>query len=215
MANAASPQSSPDLLKRHVRALLACRKCPRMIPPPVSGGAIWSRVMLIGQAPGTREPLLGRPFAWTAGRTLFRWIHHAAGFDEETARATIYFAAVCRCFPGKNPHGGDRVPAPDEIANCAPWMEREFELLQPRLIIPVGRLAITRLLGPLPMEEAVGRVHRVRAAGRLTDAIPLPHPSGASAWPHIEPGKRLLAEALELLGHHRTMQAIARRVPRT
>ena len=44
-----------------------------MLPPPVSGGPVLSKVMLVGQAPGVREPVLGKPFAWTAGRTLFGW----------------------------------------------------------------------------------------------------------------------------------------------
>ncbi|MGH8021893.1 MAG: uracil-DNA glycosylase family protein, partial [Opitutaceae bacterium] len=150
-------------LRRHVEALLGCRRCPRMLPPPVSGGAVLSRVILIGQAPGTREPVLGRPFAWTAGKKLFRWIETATGLSEADVRARIYFAAVCRCFPGKNPRSGDRVPAPDEIANCAPWMEREFELLQPELIILVGRLAIERFIKPAPLERIIGRTWRVSA----------------------------------------------------
>jgi len=158
--------------------------------------------MLIGQAPGTKEPILGRPFAWTAGRKLFRWFYEATGMDEDAVRSSVYFAAVCRCFPGKNPKGGDRVPSPDEVATCAPWIEREFALLQPELIIPVGKLAITQLLGAMPLDQCVGRIVRIRANGAIVDAIPLPHPSGASAWPHQEPGKSLLAQALELLARH-------------
>lgn len=173
-----------------------------MTAPPVSGGAVLSRVMLIGQAPGTKEPLLGRPFAWTAGRKLFRWFHEATGMDEDAVRASIYFAAVCRCFPGKNPRGGDRVPSSEEIETCAPWMEREFALLRPKLIIPVGKLAITQLLGAMPLDQCVGRIVTVRAGGARVDAIPLPHPSGASAWPHQEPGKTLLSRALQHLAKH-------------
>src|SRR4051812_35464808 len=102
-------------LNAHVRLLLQCRRCPRMLPPPVSGGPILSKVMLIGQAPGVKEPVLGKPFAWTAGRTLFGWFNQFCGMTEEEVRRKIYFAAVCRCFPGKTPAGADRVPAPDEI----------------------------------------------------------------------------------------------------
>ena len=78
---------------------------------PVSGGAIVSDVMIIGQAPGPREPTLKRPFAHTAGKTLFRWFEQFCGMDEAAVRSTIYFAAVCRCFPGKNSGGTDRVAA--------------------------------------------------------------------------------------------------------
>src|SRR5438093_643385 len=92
-------------LERHVARLRNCRRCPLMHPPPVSGGAVVSRVLLVGQAPGVREPVAGKPFAWTAGRTLFRWFEEAAGLTEEAVRKKIYFAAVCRCFPGKAPGG--------------------------------------------------------------------------------------------------------------
>src|SRR3979409_1492857 len=111
-----------QLLDRHVARLLQCRRCPRMLPPPVSGGPVLSKVMLIGQAPGVKEPVLGKPFAWTAGRTLFGWFHQFCEMNEEQVRSRIYFATVCRCFPGKTTTGGNRVPAPDEIRNCSTWM---------------------------------------------------------------------------------------------
>ena len=74
-------------LQRHVARLRQCRRCPRMVPPPVSGGAVVSDVMLVGQAPGVREPVAGKPFAWTAGKTLFRWFEESAGLTEEMVRA--------------------------------------------------------------------------------------------------------------------------------
>ena len=94
----------------------------------------------------SREPVLNRPFAWTAGKTLFRWFEEFCGMNEAAVRSTIYFAAVCRCFPGKAPGGSDRVPAPDEIRNCSSWMNDEFEILRPRLAIPVGKLAIAQFI---------------------------------------------------------------------
>src|SRR5256885_5547710 len=116
-------------LENHVALLRRCRRCPRVIPPPVSGGAIVSNIIVIGQAPGPREPTLKRPFAHSAGKTLFRWFGQFCGMNEESVRSRIYFAAVCRCFPGKSPGGTDRVPAPDEIGNCAPWMNQEMKIL--------------------------------------------------------------------------------------
>jgi uracil-DNA glycosylase len=101
---------SVSRLQKHLAALRACRRCPRMVPPPVTGNPVNSGVMLVGQAPGDKEPTLARPFAWTAGKTLFGWFNAALGWSEEKARNRIYFAAVCRCFPGKNPRGGARDP---------------------------------------------------------------------------------------------------------
>ncbi|MDQ2824121.1 MAG: uracil-DNA glycosylase, partial [Verrucomicrobiota bacterium] len=141
----AAPRKQLEL-NRHVARLVQCRRCPRMIPPPVSGGPVLSKVMLIGQAPGVREPVLNRPFAWTAGKTLFRWFEEFCGMNEVAVRSTIYFAAVCRCFPGKTSAGGDRVPAPDEIRNCSSWMKDEFEILRPDLVVPVGKLAIAQFI---------------------------------------------------------------------
>ncbi|QSA99141.1 uracil-DNA glycosylase family protein [Methylococcus sp. EFPC2] len=172
-----------------------------MIGPVVLGQPAVSPVLLIGQAPGDKEGALGRPFAWTAGKTLFKWFARI-GLDEATFRRTVYMAAVCRCFPGKHPKGGDRVPNPVEIQRCAPWLEREMELLRPRLLIPVGKLAIGRLLEVDKLIDVIGRQHRVDLAGRPVDVIPLPHPSGASPWHRVPPGVDLLAEALRLIESH-------------
>jgi uracil-DNA glycosylase len=173
-----------------------------MLKPVVVGRPVASPIMLVGQAPGDKEPLLGRPFAWTAGKTLFKWFAGALGWTEDEVRDRIYFAAVCRCFPGKLPRGGDRVPAPDEIDACSPWMDREFGLLGTTLVIPVGKLAISRFLEPAPLVDQVGRSFRVRVAGRAADCIPLPHPSGASPWHRMEPGRTLLARGLGLIAAH-------------
>ena len=189
------------LLEEHQAALRACRRCANMHRPPIVGGAVVSKVLLVGQAPGDKEPALGRPFAWTAGKQLFKWFA-PLGLNEEQFRARVYIAAVCRCFPGKNPKGGDRVPSPDEVLNCRPWLEREIELLRPALIIPVGRVAIERFIEPRPLALQIG-VTRVVTRGKVRcDVIALPHPSGASTWPRAEPGKSLTARALALIGAH-------------
>lgn len=197
--------SVPEI-EAHLAALRVCARCPRMHRPAVVGRPVTGRVILVGQAPGEKEPRLGRPFAWTAGRTLFAWFHAALGWTEDEVRDRVYFAAVCRCFPGKQPAGGDRVPAPDEIAACADWLEREFALLAPSLVIPVGKLAISRFLPVTTLDEVIGRSRRVIYAGREVECLPLPHPSGASTWHRREPGRSLLGQALALLAAHPAMK---------
>jgi uracil-DNA glycosylase len=192
----------PSSVETHLAALRACTRCPRMHKPVVVGRTVASRVLLVGQAPGDKEPVLGRPFAWTAGKTLFKWFHGALGWTEDEVRDRIYFAAVCRCFPGKRPEGGDRVPAPDEIANCSAWLEREFALLKPALVLPVGKLAIAQFLGERPLIETIGKKFQIEYRGHAADCIPLPHPSGASPWHRMEPGKTLLGGALKLVAQH-------------
>lgn len=96
--------------------------------------------------------------ALDASKTMFKWFERI-GLDEEDFRKRVYMAAVCRCFPGKNPKGGDRVPSPGEIGNCAGWLQAEIGLLKPDLILPIGKLAI-------------GKLHSVTFHGHRTEAIP-------------------------------------------
>ena len=191
----------------HHGALKSCSQCPDMIGPVVTGQPVVSPVFLIGQAPGVKEGHFGQPFAWTAGKTMFQWFAKI-GMDENSFRQKVYMAAVCRCFPGKNPNGGDRVPSREEIQRCAPWMDRELQLLNPALVIPVGKLAINRLMPVNKLAEVVGRTHRAKIAGFETDVIPLPHPSGASTWHRTEPGITLLQSALQLIEMHPAWKSV-------
>ena len=198
---------SATAIEKHTAALLRCDRCPGMGKPVVVGRPVSSGIMLVGQAPGDKEPVLGRPFAWTAGKTLFKWFYSALGWTEEEVRDRVYFAAVCRCFPGKRPEGGDRVPTPEEIGACGHWLGREFEILRPSLVIPVGKHAIGRYLEPAPLQEVVGKSFRVRLGVREADCIPLPHPSGASPWHRMEPVKTLLAQGMRLIAAHPAIAA--------
>jgi uracil-DNA glycosylase len=191
---------------KHLARLSGCDACPRMHKPVVVGRPVVSRVLLVGQAPGDKEPKLGRPFAWTAGKTLFRWFHEALGWTEDETRDRLYFAAVCRCFPGKKETGGDRVPDEDEIAACSRWLAAEVELLEPALVLPVGKLAITQFLPPAPLSDLIGRQLRIDYRRHTMDCIPLPHPSGASPWHRMEPGKTLLRRALALVAAHEAIR---------
>jgi uracil-DNA glycosylase len=197
-------------LTDHVARLLQCRRCRRVVPPPVSGGPIVSDVILVGQAPGIREPVLKRPFAHTAGKTLFRWFEEFCGLGEAAMRSRIYFAAVNRCFPGKAPGGGDRVPNPEEIRNCSTWLNDEFEILRPQLVIPVGKLAISQFIAFDKLDAVIGRRFVIHHRGITFELIPLPHPSGASPWHKLSPGRELLAQAMRKIARHPAMQRLAR-----
>jgi len=186
-------------IQRDIRAF----RHPRLPGRPVHGPPVPSRIFLLGQAPGPHEARLGRPFAWTAGKTLFRWLEGALGAGEARLRERIYIAAVVRSFPGKSRGGGDRVPGEDEIAASRGFIAREVAVLRPRLVLPVGRLAIREVLGhENPIAEVVGRRLRARYHGVPVDVICLPHPSGASTWFKMEPGRSLLGRALRLLARH-------------
>jgi uracil-DNA glycosylase len=192
------------LLDDHASALSACRRCTFTDPAivPVISSAREPLAMLIGQAPGKTEVVDRRPFAGRAGRTLFRWLADV-GIEESVARRRIYIAAITRCFPGPSPSGrGDLVPSPLQMSNCAGWLDAEIELIAPKVIILVGRLAIERFLGNRPLSEHVGRAHPLADVRGQPIAIPLPHPSGASSWIH-EPGHMdLVRSSLLLIASH-------------
>lgn len=156
--------------------------------------------MIIGQAPGVTEVEAGRPFNAGSGKRLFQWLEQA-GFEERTFRNTQYMTAVTKCFPGKAKNGGgDRVPSREEQALCRPYLDEELILVDPEVIIPVGRLAIN-LFYPTgrPLSKIIG-------GEQLVDGgvvIPLPHPSGASRWHQIEANRALIAQAVRLISARR------------
>jgi len=182
-------------------------RCPRMHKPVVFGRAVESKIILVGQAPGDKEPIMGRPFAWTAGKTLFKWFNEGLGWSEDETRDRIYFAAVCRCFPGKKQEGGDRVPAPEEIAECSSWLVKEFKILKPDLVIPAGKLAITQFLPAMPLDQMIGKSFDITYSNQKVHCIPLPHPSGASPWHRMEPGKTLVRKAFKEIAKHPSIKA--------
>ena len=105
--------------------------------------------------------------------------------------------AVTKCYPGKHPKGkGDRKPSRAEQKLCRPFLQREMALVQPRVLLAVGGLAIETLLGQKrPLTETVGRVFNVDGQWIL----PLPHPSGASLWPNRPENQARIEQALALL----------------
>ncbi len=196
-----------ELIEMHQAELSHCRLCPDMIPPVITGQAVQAEILLVGQAPGDKEGALGRPFAWTAGKTLFKWFE-TIGVSEEVFRQQVYMSAVCRCFPGKNPKGGDRVPDKKEIETCSQWINKEIKLLQPKLIIPVGKLAISQYIPVNKLVDVIGKKIQQNINGVDVELIPLPHPSGASTWHRMSPGKELLAQALALLALHESWEKL-------
>jgi uracil-DNA glycosylase len=165
-------------------------------PPPILWARPGQRNLLVGQAPGIVEVDIGLPFAGTAGRTLRRWLAPLGVTDHESFLDLFAVAAVAKCYPGRVPGGrGDRVPTRVERANCLPWTNAVVRLLDPRLVVPVGRLAIDDWIGRLPLSAVIGR--RFEVSGRVV--VPLPHPSGASSWTNVSAHRELIARAVELI----------------
>jgi uracil-DNA glycosylase len=154
------------------------------------------RVVIIGQAP-PREPAVV-PF----GRTrLYEWLQRI-GIDQEAAQRDIGFAALVREFPGSK-GGSHLAPSAAAIIGDRSWLLDVIRTETPIVIVPVGILAIREaLLDPsAQLDQVVGGVYRRRPFGQGDEAIiiPLPHPSGANPWVHMQDHGRLLDQALEEL----------------
>lgn len=135
-------------------AVAACERCElhRGRTQTVFGvGNRRAEFMIVGEAPGAEEDRRGEPFVGRAGKLLDAMLA-ALGFD----RSDVFIANVLKCRPPEN-----RDPRPEEAAACAPWLDRQIALVQPRVLIAVGKHAAQRLLGTdSPMGRLRGRPHR-------------------------------------------------------
>jgi uracil-DNA glycosylase len=182
------------------RALRPCRRCVaagiRVESMPVVSGSRDADAILVGQAPGVRERENLLPFSGPAGRRLRAWLEPAGLGDETSFYGRLYIAAVVRCFPGKAAGGGDVRPSAAMVRECVPWLRRELELVPAPVVISVGTLALAELAPGLGLDEAVG------ARLELADGRPLyalPHPSGASTWPHLPGNAERIERALGMI----------------
>ncbi|HMV77603.1 MAG TPA: uracil-DNA glycosylase family protein [Leptospiraceae bacterium] len=191
--------------------LASCTLCSKMQGPVIIGSLEKKTgIISIGQAPGIHEKEKMMPFSYTAGKTLFKWLSQA-GIEEKEFRAGVNMSAVCRCFPGKE-KSGDRKPDREEIQNCSSYLEFEFRYHEPRLVIPIGKLAVENLSGhgKFTLNEVIGKKFNGEKFGLQFDWIALPHPSGLNAWNHSTEGRRLLEKSLELISKHEEIQILRR-----
>jgi uracil-DNA glycosylase family 4 len=125
-----------------------------------------AELLVIGEAPGADEDRQGEPFVGRAGQLLNSMLR-AMG----TPRETVFIANLLKCRPP-----GNRDPAPDEVRCCQPYLQRQIELLGPRLLLAVGRIAAQNLLATeTPIGKLRGSVHRYGAQG--TPLIVTYHPA--------------------------------------
>ncbi|QBD78263.1 uracil-DNA glycosylase [Ktedonosporobacter rubrisoli] len=190
------------LIALHQR-ILSCRLCQERgyiaTARPIVQGRANDRIFLIGQAPGHLSVARGVPFSGPGGRVLQKWLERA-GFPPGYLHEHVYLSSLTHCDPGKNPKGsGDRRPSPQELALCKPFLEAELNLVQPRVVLLVGTMAIEAFLGKARLEDIIGTYQEIEK--RLF--LPLPHPSGVSRWLNAPEHQHLLAQALEHLARWR------------
>jgi uracil-DNA glycosylase family 4 len=194
-------------LQREQRACTRCADAGYIARAhPVFSGHAGQHMLLVGQAPGPVEHDQSRPFAGRAGRQLMRWLIRSGFRDEDDVRDRIYMTAMTTCFPGRRPDGaGDRRPSAAEVALCAPWLDGVISMLDPRLIIPIGSLALERFLPGQRLDDVIGAAYSaegMRISGMPTVQpvlVPLPHPSGQSRWLNDPARLALLDQAIATL----------------
>ena len=187
------------------RRILACRLCETQgyiaTARPLVHGRAADRIMVIGQAPGHRSVAKGRSFSGPGGSVLQKWLERA-GFPPDFLHAHVYLSSLTRCDPGRNPRGnGDRRPSPPEVALCRPYLDAELAIVQPKVVLLVGAMAIETFLGKVKLEDVIGSFQE--REGQLL--LPLPHPSGVSRWLLDAAHQQLLKQALAILSEWRVL----------
>jgi len=158
-----------DTLEAIAAEVKACGKCrlgsERKNPVP-GEGVLNPKVMIIGEAPGAQEDACGHPFVGRAGQYLDKWLH-AIGLDRER---DVFIGNIIKCRPPKN-----RDPLPDESAACMPYLKRQIALINPRVILTLGRISTHLLTGTT---EGIGKLHGRVLQFEGVPLIPTYHPSG-------------------------------------
>ena len=150
-----------------------------------------AELMIVGEAPGAEEDRRGEPFVGRAGKLLDEMLL-ALGF----ARQDVFIANILKCRPPNN-----RDPSPDEAATCRPYLDRQIELVGPKLILAVGRIAAQQLLdSDAPVGRLRGQPHRLEAQG--LPVVVTYHPAyllrsptqKRKAWQDLVLARRMMAE---------------------
>ncbi len=157
-----------SILTELCRQMASCQACglaqqrTRVVP---GEGAEDAAILFIGEAPGFNEDQQGRPFVGAAGAFLDELL-----LSIGLHRREVYIANVVKCRPP-----GNRDPLPGEIAACRPWLDRQIEMIQPKVVVTLGRHSLARYLP----DEAIGKVHgKPRRMGDVL-CFPMYHPAAA------------------------------------
>lgn len=182
-----------DELATAVAGCQRCGLCATRTQTVFGVGDTSSRLMVVGEAPGADEDRLGEPFVGRAGQLLDQMLQ-AMGWPRER----VYIANLLKCRPP-----GNRDPQPDEVAACEPYLLRQLELVQPDLILALGRQAAQHLLqSKAPLAELRGQ--RQQYGPAATPLIVTYHPAyllrspreKARAWQDLKLARAMLAGEL-------------------
>ena len=183
IASMAAEAASPDALAELVRTCTSCAELALTRQSVVVGDVVpGARLLIVGEAPGANEDEVGRPFVGRGGQLL-----DGLMADVGLSRAQTSVLNVLKCRPPAN-----RVPSRVEAARCTGWLDRQIELLDPELVLTLGRTALTWALSPkVTLDSVRGAVHDWRGRKLVASY----HPSAAMRFgPNGAPRKALEAD---------------------
>ena len=157
-------------------------------------GEIGARVMLVGEAPGEQETLMGRPFVGKAGRNLDEFLE-LAGLE----RSQLYVTNAVKFRPTKRSAAGrtvNRPPTREEVSLFLPWLRREIELVAPEVIVTLGNVPLRALTGP---KAVIGDVHGAFQNADGLRLYPMYHPASLIYNPAL---REVYAEDIRRLSAH-------------
>ncbi len=166
--------TAQDALEQLASEIRSCQKCPlgRLRTHAVPGeGPADAEIMFIGEAPGYYEDQQGRPFVGASGKLLEKLLA-----DIGLAREDVFITNVVKCRPPAN-----RDPLPAEIETCTPWLHRQIELIDPLLIITLGRFSMAQFFPPT---ARITRIHGKPLMQEDRAIIPMFHPAAALRNPN-------------------------------
>lgn len=162
-----------DALERAVAACTACELSRTRNRTVFGVGHRAAEWMLVGEAPGAEEDARGEPFVGQAGRLLDNMLDAVGLTRSGTTPRSVYIANVLKCRPP-----GNRNPEPGEVAQCDPFLKRQIELINPKIVLVMGRFAAQSLLGTdASIASLRGKVHRIDVAGRSVAVVVTYHPA--------------------------------------
>jgi DNA polymerase len=174
-----------------VAGCTACRLCEGRNRPVPGEGVLDPAIMIIGEGPGAEEDSSGKPFVGPAGQYLDKWMQAIKRSREND----LFIGNVVKCRPP-----GNRDPLPDESAACRAYLDRQIDILKPRVILTLGRVAMQLLL---ETGDGIGKRHGRRCEYRGIPLLPTYHPSGvlrnpeyrAPVWDDLKTLQKLIGES--------------------
>ena len=171
-------QAALDAIAAEVRTCTGCRLAATRNRAVPGDGSPDTEVVFVGEGPGFNEDQQGRPFVGRAGGVLNELLASI-----EWPRRDVFITNVVKCRPP-----GNRDPEPDEIASCAPFLRRQLEVLDPALVVTLGRFSLGTFIPGTRISNVHGTVHPVDPAtgARAASALALYHPAAADRSPDVK-----------------------------